>query len=176
VREFCELAFAEVNLDYRDYVVVDENFYRPAEVDLLVGDSSKARKVLGWEPHIKFRDLERGMVEEDLRASREATAAVRLRRFRRPPAVPRQPQGAIASVPCKLAEEAEQFGPIRRSLKLRSAAVNSTIYVQSVVAFSHAAVNNRYWTDPFSQVGIVLRLVCVALIFAKRVHAKYAGS
>ena len=52
VREFCKLAFAEVNLDYRDYVVVDQNFYRPAEVDLLVGDSTKARRVLGWEPRI----------------------------------------------------------------------------------------------------------------------------
>ena len=72
VREFCKLAFAEVNLDYRDYVVVDENFYRPAEVDLLVGDSSKARKVLGWEPHITFRDLVREMVQEDLRTSPRA--------------------------------------------------------------------------------------------------------
>jgi len=77
VQEFCELAFAEVNLDYRDYVVVDQNFYRPAEVDLLVGDASKARKVLGWEPQIKFRDLVREMVQEDLRAFTDATAAPR---------------------------------------------------------------------------------------------------
>src|SRR5215213_3625157 len=50
VRELCELAFAEVDLDYREYVKVDERYYRPAEVDLLVGDASKARRVLGWEP------------------------------------------------------------------------------------------------------------------------------
>jgi len=68
VREFCEAAFAEANLDYRDYVVVDERFYRPAEVDLLLGDASKARKKLGWEPRTTFRDLVREMVREDLRS------------------------------------------------------------------------------------------------------------
>jgi len=68
VREFCELAFAEANLDYRDYVVVDEHFYRPAEVDLLIGDASKARQVLGWEPKTTFHDLVREMVREDLRS------------------------------------------------------------------------------------------------------------
>jgi GDPmannose 4,6-dehydratase len=68
VREFCEVAFAEVNLDYCDYVVVDERFYRPAEVDLLLGDASKATKALGWEPRTKFRELVREMVQEDLRS------------------------------------------------------------------------------------------------------------
>ena len=72
VREFCELAFAEANLDYRQYVVVDENFYRPAEVDLLTGDATKARKVLGWEPKGAFRDLVCEMVREDLRTSQRA--------------------------------------------------------------------------------------------------------
>jgi GDPmannose 4,6-dehydratase len=67
VREFCEAAFGEVNLDYHDYVVQDDNFYRPSEVELLVGDASKARKVLGWEPKIGFGDLVREMVREDLR-------------------------------------------------------------------------------------------------------------
>jgi GDPmannose 4,6-dehydratase len=52
VREFCELAFSTVQLDYRDYVTVDERFFRPAEVELRVGDASKARKALGWEPKI----------------------------------------------------------------------------------------------------------------------------
>ena len=66
VREFCEQAFAVVGLDYRDYVKVDERFYRPAEVDLLVGDASKARRVLGWEPTHSFQDLIRDMVETDL--------------------------------------------------------------------------------------------------------------
>src|SRR5216684_381916 len=50
VREFCERAFAEVGLDYRQYVVIDERFYRPAEVDQLVGDAGKARQALGWRP------------------------------------------------------------------------------------------------------------------------------
>lgn len=66
VREFCELAFAEVDLDYRDYVVTDPTFVRPAEVDLLVGDAYKARKVLGWEPTVSFRELVREMVRNDL--------------------------------------------------------------------------------------------------------------
>jgi GDPmannose 4,6-dehydratase len=74
VREFCELAFAEADLDYRQYVVVDENFYRPAEVDLLVGDATKARKILGWEPHVRFRELVREMVREDLRTYQQALA------------------------------------------------------------------------------------------------------
>src|SRR6266545_1340964 len=54
VREFCEAAFAVAGLDYRDYVKIDEFFYRPAETDLLVGDASKARRVLGWEPTYTF--------------------------------------------------------------------------------------------------------------------------
>jgi len=66
VRQFCELAFAEVQLDYRDFVRVDKEFYRPAEVDLLVGDSSKARRILGWEPKHSFRDLVAEMVQSDL--------------------------------------------------------------------------------------------------------------
>jgi len=68
VREFCELAFAEVGLDYRDYVQTDPRFQRPAEVDLLVGDSSKARAVLGWEPTYTFAGLVGEMVQSDLEA------------------------------------------------------------------------------------------------------------
>ncbi|MBA3784297.1 MAG: GDP-mannose 4,6-dehydratase [Acidobacteria bacterium] len=67
VREFCQLAFAQVDLDYRDYVVVDEKHYRPAEVDLLVGDSTKARRVLNWQPKYTFYDLVNEMVETDLK-------------------------------------------------------------------------------------------------------------
>lgn len=67
VGEFCELAFSTMQLDYRDYVKVDEQFYRPAEVDLLVGDASKARRLLGWEPKTTFRDLVKEMVLEDVR-------------------------------------------------------------------------------------------------------------
>jgi GDPmannose 4,6-dehydratase len=68
VREFCEAAFAEANLDYRDYVVQDERFFRPAEVDLLMGDASKAKRILGWEPQTTFPELVREMVTSDLRA------------------------------------------------------------------------------------------------------------
>ncbi len=66
VREFCELAFTEVQLDYRDFVRVDKELYRPAEVDLLIGDPSKARRILGWEPKHTFRDLVAEMVQSDL--------------------------------------------------------------------------------------------------------------
>jgi GDPmannose 4,6-dehydratase len=69
VREFCELAFAEVGLDYRDHVKIDPRFQRPAEVDLLVGDSSKARGVLGWSPTYTFAGLVREMVQSDLEAA-----------------------------------------------------------------------------------------------------------
>ena len=66
VREFCEIAFAHVGLDYNDYVVQDERFYRPAEVDLLISDPSKARSVLGWEPAVGFKELVTMMVNNDL--------------------------------------------------------------------------------------------------------------
>jgi GDPmannose 4,6-dehydratase len=66
VREFCEVAFNEVGLDYRDYIKVDPAFYRPSEVELLVGDSTKARAELGWKPTYTFRELVREMVLADL--------------------------------------------------------------------------------------------------------------
>jgi GDPmannose 4,6-dehydratase len=67
VREFCELAFAEVDLDHRDYVSIDERFLRPSEVGSLVGDATKARTVLGWEPTYTFPEIVREMVRNDLR-------------------------------------------------------------------------------------------------------------
>ncbi|HEY6415569.1 MAG TPA: GDP-mannose 4,6-dehydratase, partial [Acidimicrobiales bacterium] len=66
VRELCELAFERVGLDWEKYVVVDERFFRPAEVDLLVGDASKARRVLGWEPRTTFEELVNLMVDADV--------------------------------------------------------------------------------------------------------------
>ena len=66
VREFCDLAFSHLGLNYEDHVVVDEQFFRPAEVDLLVGDYSKANTVLAWEPSTSFKDLVTMMVEADL--------------------------------------------------------------------------------------------------------------
>lgn len=67
VREFVEAAFAYVDLDWKDYVVVDPAFYRPAEVELLIGDPSKAKEKLGWQPKTKFEDLVGIMVEADLK-------------------------------------------------------------------------------------------------------------
>ncbi len=68
VREFCELAFGHVGLDWQDFVVQDERFYRPAEVDLLIGDPTKAAEVLGWRPKTAFADLVRMMVDADVAA------------------------------------------------------------------------------------------------------------
>jgi GDPmannose 4,6-dehydratase len=65
VREFCELAFSHAGLNWADYVVVDPELYRPAEVDLLVGDPQRARRELGWSPTVEFPDLVRLMVEAD---------------------------------------------------------------------------------------------------------------
>lgn len=65
VREFCEYAFGELDLDWRDYVRVDPRFIRPSEVELLVGDASKAREKLGWTPEVRFADLVREMVLAD---------------------------------------------------------------------------------------------------------------
>jgi GDPmannose 4,6-dehydratase len=67
VREFVELAFARADLDYKKYVKIDERFYRPAEVDLLIGDPAKARKTLKWEPQVSFKSLVDMMVDSDLR-------------------------------------------------------------------------------------------------------------
>jgi GDPmannose 4,6-dehydratase len=66
VREFCEIAFDHVGLNYNDYVRQDEKFYRPAEVDLLISDPSKARVVLGWEPSVSFKELVVMMVDADM--------------------------------------------------------------------------------------------------------------
>jgi GDPmannose 4,6-dehydratase len=68
VQQFVEEAFGYVDLDWHDYVVQDPKFYRPAEVDLLVGDPGKAGRALGWEPTVDFRGLVRLMVDADLRA------------------------------------------------------------------------------------------------------------
>ncbi len=66
VREFCRLAFRAVDLDYESYVVEDPRFMRPAEVDLLIGDPSKAKRVLGWEPQVTFEALVGQMVAADM--------------------------------------------------------------------------------------------------------------
>jgi GDPmannose 4,6-dehydratase len=66
VREFCQTAFAHVGLDYEQHVIVDPCFVRPAEVDVLLGDCSKAKRVLGWEPKVSFRELVEMMVDSDM--------------------------------------------------------------------------------------------------------------
>jgi GDPmannose 4,6-dehydratase len=66
VREFCELAFGHVGLDWRAHVVIDPKYFRPTEVDLLLGDASKAKRELGWEPTTKFASLVKLMVDADM--------------------------------------------------------------------------------------------------------------
>ncbi len=66
VREFLEVAFAHAGLDWQKHVEIDPRYYRPAEVDLLVGDAGKARRLLGWEPQTRFADLVRLMVDADV--------------------------------------------------------------------------------------------------------------
>jgi len=73
VRELCEIAFARVGLDWEKHVVVDKTHVRPAEVDHLIGDAGKARRVLGWSPKVSFRNLVEMMVDADVRAGASAT-------------------------------------------------------------------------------------------------------
>ncbi len=73
VRRFIELAFGHVNLDWQDYVRIDPRFVRPAEVDQLLGDATKAKTVLGWEPTVSFEHLVRMMVDADLKRLQSAT-------------------------------------------------------------------------------------------------------
>ncbi len=73
VREFCEEAFGHVGLDWRKYVEHDARYERPSEVDLLLGDPSKAKRVLGWEPKVTFKGLVKMMVDADLEAVKSST-------------------------------------------------------------------------------------------------------
>ena len=77
IGEFCEVAFAHVGLDWRQYVVVDERFLRPAEVYTLLGDATKAREKLGWEPEVGFEEMVRQMVDWDLEQVAHQSAPVR---------------------------------------------------------------------------------------------------
>lgn len=73
VGDFLNEAAACLNLDWKEFVEIDPRYFRPAEVDLLLGDSSKARKAFGWEPRTSFQELVRMMVESDMvLAQREA--------------------------------------------------------------------------------------------------------
>jgi GDPmannose 4,6-dehydratase len=66
VEEFVQEAFSIAGLNWKEYVVIDPKFVRPAEVQLLLGDPSKAKRVLGWEPKVQFKELVKMMVEADL--------------------------------------------------------------------------------------------------------------
>ncbi len=74
VKEFCEEAFTHAGLDWSKYVEIDERYYRPAEVDLLIGDASKAKRVLGWEAKTRFKDLVKLMVDADLKTLEDQLA------------------------------------------------------------------------------------------------------
>lgn len=76
VREFCELAFAHLDLDWREYVQYDPRYERPTEVDTLRGDAAKAKKLLGWEPKVSFEQLVVMMVEADLKQAKLECAAI----------------------------------------------------------------------------------------------------
>jgi GDPmannose 4,6-dehydratase len=71
VREFCEKAFGRLGMDYRDFVEIDPRYFRPAEVDLLLGSSEKARARLGWSPKVSFDELVAVMVDADLEVARK---------------------------------------------------------------------------------------------------------
>jgi GDPmannose 4,6-dehydratase len=76
VKEFCEVSFARLGLDWEKYVRYDQRYERPAEVELLIGNPAKARKQLGWEPKVRFKELVELMVDHDLDlAKREAQIA-----------------------------------------------------------------------------------------------------
>jgi GDPmannose 4,6-dehydratase len=72
VRDFCELAFARAGLNWKDYVVVDKKFLRPAEVEYLLGDAGKAERKLGWKPEVDFEGLVNMMVDADLERVKRA--------------------------------------------------------------------------------------------------------
>ena len=85
VREFAQATFKLLDLDWEQYVKYDARYERPAEVDLLLGDPSKAKKVLGWEPKINFEDLVHEMVASDYRLAEEELAVKNAREKSTPP-------------------------------------------------------------------------------------------
>ena len=76
VREFCEKAFGRLGMDYRDFVEIDPRYFRPAEVDLLLGSSMKARNTLGWNPRCSFDELVARMVDADLELAHKEQALI----------------------------------------------------------------------------------------------------
>jgi GDPmannose 4,6-dehydratase len=78
VREFLEVAFGHLGLDWKRHVKIDPRYYRPTEVDLLIGDASYAKKSLGWEPKVRFKELTTMMVEADIRMEQERLQGTRV--------------------------------------------------------------------------------------------------
>ena len=78
VQEFLERVFAKLQLDWKQHVAIDERYFRPTEVDLLIGDASKARAKLAWRPSMTFEGLIDTMIEHDLRIARQEDAAARV--------------------------------------------------------------------------------------------------
>ena len=79
VKEMLELAFDRLQLDWKQHVKIDQKYYRPTEVDLLIGDASKAKKELGWQPKMRFQELIAMMVDADLAAEKEKLDGTRKR-------------------------------------------------------------------------------------------------
>jgi len=75
IREFLDEAFGYLDLDWKEFVKIDPAYYRPAEVDLLLGDAGKARRALGWEPKVGFKELVKLMVDHDLELARKEKRA-----------------------------------------------------------------------------------------------------
>jgi GDPmannose 4,6-dehydratase len=71
IEEFCQIVFDKLELNYKDYVEIDERYYRPSEVDALCGDSSKIRNQLGWSPKYSFEQLVDEMIEYDMKLARQ---------------------------------------------------------------------------------------------------------
>jgi GDPmannose 4,6-dehydratase len=80
VRELLDLAFSRLQLDWKQFVKIDPKYYRPTEVDLLIGDAGKAKKVLGWEPKVRFEELVSMMVDQDVAMERERLEGIKPKR------------------------------------------------------------------------------------------------
>ncbi len=116
VRELCEIAFARAGLDWKKHTVVDPRFYRPAEVDLLIGDPAKAARVLGWKPEVSFKDLIELMVDADI-AELKGTQAMAYPAYMlngNAPKAPKQPKAA-AKKPAKKPAKIAAKKPARKS-------------------------------------------------------------
>jgi GDPmannose 4,6-dehydratase len=85
VKEFCQEAFGLLGLDWEKYVKYDQRYERPAEVELLIGDPAKARKQLGWEPKVKFKELVKIMVDHDLALAKRESQIASLPGFSKAP-------------------------------------------------------------------------------------------